>query len=358
MAFGPRFNLVVGSNAQGKTNVLEALYVAATLGSFRTRHSPDMVRRGAESAMVEASFVRRDSPCTVRVALSGQGRRAWFNGKALRQVDDYLGSLAVVLFTPDDLQLLKGGPLGRRQFLDHLIVQADPQYAASLRQYQRALKQRNALLFRGQAASFDDPGLMAYTRQMTDTALLVCRARQQAVAAMEPLAGPLVQDISGGTDRVSLRFSPGLPLTAELLKPEARDDARQAVMAAYRESFPRDRARGCTTVGPQRDDVEVFLDDAPLCDHGSQGQHRSVVLALKSATVTILTRVFGAPPLLLLDDLSSELDQKRRARLFSRLLNEGGQVFLTGTEEVLYDLLPAGDRRGFTIDAGEVRVRS
>jgi len=256
-----------------------------------------------------------------------------------------------VLFTPDDLALLKGGPEGRRNFLDRLIFQVRPGFMRTVLEYRRTLRQRNALLAKTENLDWGDPSHQAYVRELVRLGTTIISARAEMTRMLQPLVAPMVQDVSAGRDAISLVYDCSVTATP--------GDDEAGIMEAFldklRTGFDGDKRTRTTRSGPQRDDLAVTLNDIPLKEHASQGQHRSVVLALKAAEVQILQQRLGAPPVLLLDDLSSELDTRRRQALFHHLLNTAGQVFLTATEDTLSDLIDKEQTRRYSISGGVIQ---
>ena len=351
LGFGDHFNFIVGPNAQGKTNLLEALYYLGGLHSFRSRRSTQLIMHQKDRGLLAAEIQRGKAQYDIRVMLDPQGRRVWFNGKNLVRPDDYYGTLAVVLFTPDDLALLKGGPEGRRNFLDRLIFQVRPGFMRTVLEYRRTLRQRNALLAKTENLDWGDPSHQAYVRELVRLGTTIISARAEMTRMLQPLVAPMVQDVSAGRDAISLVYDCSVTATP--------GDDEAGIMEAFldklRTGFDGDKRTRTTRSGPQRDDLAVTLNDIPLKEHASQGQHRSVVLALKAAEVQILQQRLGAPPVLLLDDLSSELDTRRRQALFHHLLNTAGQVFLTATEDTLSDLIDKEQTRRYSISGGVIQ---
>ena len=354
IGFGDRFNFIVGRNAQGKTNLLEALYYLGGLHSFRSRRSSQLIMHQKDRGLIAGELQRGKARYDIRVMLDPQGRRVWFNGKNLVRPDDYYGTLAVVLFTPDDLALLKGGPDGRRGFLDRLIFQVRPGFVRTVQEYRRSLRQRNALLTKSDRLAWGDPAHQAYVKELVRLGTAIIAARADMTRSLQPLVAPMVRDVSAGRDVIGLHYD--CSVTASPLGDEA--DIMEDFLAKLRTGFEGDRRTGATRHGPQRDDLAVSLNDIPLKEHASQGQHRSVVLALKGAEVQILRQRLGAPPVLLLDDLSSELDLQRREALFRHLLDTAGQVFLSATEDSLSDLIDPRQTRRFAISGGVIQEAS
>jgi len=311
-------SLLVGPNGQGKSNLLEAIALLATAKSFRTSHERELIRDGCERATVagdvvlQAGFVRLG--CTI--ARNGAGTRKTYavNGKGVRFAS-YLGNARVVTFVPADLDLAGGAPAARRTFLNAALAQEDRAYYASLAAYQKYVTQKNAML-RG-AIGFDGDLLDTYDERLAQTGAALVAARRRYVDELADAAAAAYDRIAGGRDGgLRVRYAPNA----------SEDELPDRIKAAR----PLETARRRALVGPHRDDFELALGQRPLAAYGSQGQQRSAVLALKIAEYNVMTARSGEPPLLLLDDVLSELDPERQAA-FLGALDGLRQAFVTAT---------------------------
>ncbi|MFL5407271.1 MAG: DNA replication/repair protein RecF [Myxococcales bacterium] len=328
---GPSTTVLFGPNGQGKTNFLEACYLVCTLRPLRAQKLAELVRFGGAEALVRASFAIDAGEREIEVTIRDGARAARLDGKPVRDPDDLFGGIAVVAFTPDDLWLVKGSPDGRRRLLDRAVQNQMPAHLADARDYLRALKARNQLLRTGATDdlrdAFDVPlaRLGARIRLRRERLLDSLRgraARAFAEVTREDAALSLAYQASG-------RDSDGLGPEAAL-RGESELEAR--LLAAFARRLPRDRERGYTSVGPHADDLAVSLGDEPARTFASQGQARAAILAFKIAEIESLRSAQGRTPLLLLDDVSSELDPERNAFLMAYLGSLGGQVVLTTTD--------------------------
>jgi DNA replication and repair protein RecF len=321
--------VVTGDNGEGKTNLLEAISYLATLRSLRASPSEAMVRQGAgaDHAIVRAEAHREGRRLTVEAELRASGRdRVQINGQPLRRNRDLLGAIQVTVFSPDDLALIKSGPQARREYLDDLLVALHPRNDPLISEVERVLKQRNALLKSpGVAAArrgsdLDDE--IRHTLDVWDTKL--ASAGEELVAAR---CG-LVEDLG---PPVALAYS---TLAGRSSKPAAgetslayRPSWSGALLDALRAARTDDLRRGVTTLGPHRDDLDAHIAGLPARTHGSQGEQRCLALALRLAGHQLVTERVGSPPVLLLDDVFSELDQARSEALLQSL--PPGQAVLT-----------------------------
>lgn len=328
LALEPGLTAIIGPNGVGKTNLLEALGVLATLKSFRGSPTESMVRRGAEVAVVRAEGVRDDRPVLIELEL-GRGRtKAQVNRQRLKRGRDLLGALRISVFAPDDLALIKEGPSIRRDYLDDTLVALDPSVDAVYRDFDRILKQRNALLRQSQGMSPDrldestEVTLDVWDDKFSSVGTRVADGREQLVRRM----GPLVQDsydLLIGTDDAARQ-----PVEATYVRSWG-DVSLADAMAAARTG---DLRRGVTTVGPHRDELDLRLNNLTARTEASQGEQRTLALALRLAAHRLVTDTIGEPPLLLLDDVLSELDVDRADALLANL--PPGQTVITSATEL------------------------
>jgi DNA replication and repair protein RecF len=360
VALGPGLNVVSGPNAQGKTNLLEAIATAALTRSPRAASSAELLRWGADAAQVTARIRRPDGPTTLELRLQrplAQGavvRTVSVDG-APRPARAVLGICPVVLFWPEDLLLLKGAPEGRRRLLDVVVAQTDALAAAAMVRYRRVLDQRNALLRQIRLGQAGPAPLAGFTEELARSAGTVLVARQRLVAALAPLAAAALGEISDGREEVELRYrAEGI----EGPPPATPEEAAARLVEALETRRAEELARGVTVAGPHRDDVDILLEGRPARAGASQGQQRSLVLACKLAEVRHLTAVLRIAPVLLLDDVLSELDAHRRERLLHALgAGTHLQTVLTTTDPDGLSLRSARVRRlgvseGHVSDAG------
>ncbi|MGA8893603.1 MAG: DNA replication/repair protein RecF [Anaeromyxobacteraceae bacterium] len=328
----PRSTVLVGPNGQGKTNLLEALFLLCTLRPLRATRLAELVRFGAEGARVQGDF---DGPGGVRqvaVEIGPQGRTAFLDGKPLAssdRLDAFFEGRAAVCFSPDDLLLVKGGPDQRRRFLDRAAFNRWPAVLGEAREYLRALRERNAALRGAEPAveeSFREPLVRAGAR--------LAARRVALVAEIAPRVASAFAEISGdGAAEARLAYRPAAGVPPQGSEEEIAHRLREAL--ALR--IGRDREKGYTSAGPHMDDLTLALGGKGARPYGSQGQQRALVLALKIAEIENLREKLGRPPLLLLDDVSSELDPEKNGHLLRHLAALPGQAFLTTTDRRLLE---------------------
>lgn len=346
---GPGVNVFLGANGQGKTNLLESVAMLALSSSPRARREIDLIGPVAPESRIQASVESGGRNLEVMISLVADGERARrtieVDGVRRRSVD-LPGHLRVTLFWPDDLGLVKAGPELRRRFLNHMLVQVEPGYAVALAGLKRVLEQRNHLLKqiagRGGAlgSGFAGPGgqleLEAWDEELVKFSSVIVTARERAVRELRPDAASFHSQVAAGeTLDVSYQGPP--------------DD----LAAALRQALPEDLRRGSTSVGPHRDDIEVLLDGKQARAFGSQGQQRTAVVSLKLAEAELIAGRTGERPVLLLDDVLSELDVERRTALLSQV-ERGGQVVITAVESESFPPDLIAGARVWTVIAGRI----
>ena len=352
LAFDPGVQIFLGANAQGKTNIIEALYYAAFGRSHRTSSDAELIRVGADGAHIGLSFRRHDVPGELSFTFArGARRRITYAGESLRQ-RDLVGILPMVLFSPEDLFLVKGAPALRRRYLDAELSQASPAYYGELLRYTRILKQRNAVLkdIRERLAAPEE--LSPWDAQLAKSAAYIVTRRIAAVAQLGALSAR-VQAVLAAGEELALAYE----IAGAGAEDFAEDDMTESLHVWYNkmlcEGRARDIARAATGVGPHLDDLVLRVGGMSLRSYGSQGQQRTGALALKLAELFYLQENIGEAPILLLDDVMSELDADRRRALLDFIRHEHIQTFITATDAAYFPTERMGTYR--YVEAGTVR---
>jgi DNA replication and repair protein RecF len=353
----PGVTALVGPNGQGKTNLVEALGYLATLGSHRVALDAPLVRADAERAVVRALVVQDGRDTSVEVEITpGRANRARLGGAPVPRPRDILGALRTVLFAPEDLALVKGDPSDRRRFLDELLVARYPRYAAVRSDYDRVLKQRNALLKTASAARRQGGSALrtldVWDQHLAEAGAALLAGRHDVVEAIRPLLDKAYTAVSGGGGPVGVSYKSSLPDdVAQTADRELLAAALAAGLAAVRD---QELDRGITLVGPHRDDLVLTLGELPAKGYASHGESWSVALALRLAAYDLL-RSDGGEPVLILDDVFAELDDSRRAQL-AEVVGPAEQVLVTAA--VAADVPEALTGARFDVEGGRVtRVR-
>lgn len=366
ITLGAPKTILVGDNAQGKSNLLEAVELLATLRSHRVNQDRDLVQGGMGSGQISAQVQRLASPVELSLTLRAGGRRtARLNRETLRRQLDFLGHLNTVQFSSLDLELVRGGPQHRRTWLDSLLIQLEPYSAHLLDQYQTILRQRNALLKRQRRDPSFDPSLDRSTTpiapqelalwdaQLATAGTRVMRRRARALARLAPLAQTWHGLISGNQEVLGLTYCPQVARDS----PDRWDDADylpQAFLDKIQERAQAEMHQGTSLVGPHRDDIELSINGTPARQYGSQGQQRTTVLALKLAELQLIDEVIQDAPLLLLDDVLAELDLHRQGQLLEAI-HDRFQTLITTTHLNNFDAQWLRSSQIFTVNAGAVQ---
>lgn len=349
LTFSPGLNVIYGDNAQGKTNLLEAIAFLATGKSHRTSRDQEMIREGTEGLTASASIQRRTGALQVELSLGLHSRkRVKINGVAENRIIKLLGNLAAVFFSPDDLQLLKGGPALRRRFLDVELSQVSQPYLHYLVTYNRTLAQRNTLLKQERV----DPSLLnIYDEQLAAAGSQLVVRRARALQELDLLSSSYHQLLSEGKEQLHLQYQ-SQGLGEELgLDPEAVADRLHTLLKQRR---PDELRRQITLVGPHRDDIAFWINQRDARLYASQGQQRTAVLSLKLAELDFMKGQIGEYPILLLDDVASELDPHRRHYLL-HAVDAGVQTLVSCTdlEDLTVQEWPK-EHRLYRVQAGTV----
>lgn len=344
-------HLFLGGNGQGKTNLLEAIYLVASGRSMRAGRDEEMIGWGSPHAEVRLEAESLRGRYELRMVLTPRGKRAYVNGSWVRRLGELLEYVSAVLFVPDDLNLVKGGPEARRRFLDGQLVQALPAYREALTNFHRVLRQRNRLLEQISLGEKRAAGLEVWDASFVEQATRVIYRRAKAVEALSPLASEAHRRVAGSKE-LTLRYRPYFAGESEPA-PVSLDQIRERVAVSLQESRGLELRRGTSLVGPQRDDLEMTLDGRSARRFASQGEQRTVVLACKIAELELMASYLGEYPVLLLDDVLSELDPVRQAA-FVQVAMGRTQTLVTSTEA---SSLPEGLRqqgRSYRVQAGQI----
>ncbi|MBQ6373159.1 MAG: DNA replication/repair protein RecF [Clostridia bacterium] len=342
-AFAPceGVNVLLGDNGQGKTNILEALYLCCTGRSHRTRQDRELIRWGADLASVKVDAERRDGSHEVEIVMQALGRRRLkVAGQEVSRSGELMGHVTGVLFSPEDLRTVKDGPAERRRFVDMALSQIRPAYYYALQRYARALKQRGEVLKAAQSQPELLKTLDSWDEQLAQAGASLMQQRRSYIARLSASAADTHREISDGRECLEIRYLPSVSMG---------DDARDILDALFA-AREGDLRRMVTSVGPHRDDVQLLIEGRDVRAYGSQGQQRTAALAMRLSELGVMKSELGEWPMLMLDDVMSELDPSRRRQLVGRL--HGVQTFITCTDE--NDLAGAEVGRAWRVSGGEL----
>jgi DNA replication and repair protein RecF len=333
--FVPGVNVLIGQNGQGKTNIVEAIYYLATLTSHRVASENPLVSSGKTSAVIRARINEEDRAVAIDLEISpGKTNRAKINRSPLPRVRDILGIVRVIMFAPEDLALVKGDPSERRSFMDHTLIQRIPRYAGVKADYEKVLRQRNALLKSFNRDNIDST-LDVWDEQLAKLGAEITHTRIQFIRDLKPFIRNRYHSISGGENAVSsselsLDYQSKYLIESDiesLTQSEIQDQIREELAARKKDEL----IRGVTLVGPHRDELFIGLGELPLKGYASHGECWSAALALRVASADVL-KADGIEPILILDDVFAELDVMRRGTILE-LTKNAPQVFITAAVE-------------------------
>ena len=347
VTFDPQVNIFCGNNAQGKTNVLEAVFLACTTKSHRGSRDREMIRLGTEEAHIRLGLVKDSVPHRIDMHLKkNKPKGIAIDGVPIHKSGELLGFVKVIFFSPEDLSMIKNGPGERRRFLDMELCQLEPFYVTELTNYNRILLQRNNLLRQispgpggGRTA---DSGLLdtlsVWDEQLLDYGSKIMKARAVFLQQLSPVIEEVHGKLSGGTEQIQVRYEPGC--------------AEEAFAEKLREARSRDLFLKTTTVGPHRDDILFLVNGLDARRYASQGQQRTAALSLKLSEIEIVKQRTGEKPILLLDDVLSELDRNRQNYLLDSIEEIQTMITCTGLEEFVGSRLEKN--RSFEVKAGRI----
>ncbi len=325
--FSEGLNVLTGRNAQGKTNCAEAVFYLCTGASLRIRHDRQLLRRGEDCARIAAEAQTRFGSVALEAAIFENRRELYLNGNRLAKAADFVGNMNSVFFSPGELRLIQDGPDERRRFLNLSISQTSREYCTALARYQRILDQRNNLL-KERDTSLILETLPVWDEQLAVYAARIIRHRRRYLKELSPLASEAHAYLTDGVEQLSLGMDGDYP--------EEEGEIAEKLLAQFSASRERDLRLGFTTVGPHRDDIRIAIDGADARGYCSQGQARTAALSLKVAETEIFRALAGEAPVLILDDVMSELDLPRRKKLLDRVKDIQCILTCTHAERVLY----------------------
>ncbi len=322
--FSKDFNLIYGNNAQGKTNILESIYISALGRSFQTNKDNELIKIGKEKANVEIDYVRKDREGKITLEIADK-KTFYINGIKQKRLSDIIGKINIVLFYPDNINIIKGGPSERRKFLDIMISQLKPNYLHLLNRYLKTLEQRNAYLKQIKFDNKREDLLEIWDEKLSELSSEIYKYREEYIEKIREKIETIHNKITNcGKEQEKLEIffiSSG--------------KTQKDFLEKLKETREIDIKRGFTSTGIHRDDFEIYINGKDVGIYGSQGQQRTSVLSLKLTELNIIYDEIGEEPILLLDDFMSELDENRRTNL-TKVIDKN-QVFITCTDKILVE---------------------
>ena len=338
VVFDPKLNLILGDNAQGKTNLLESLFIMGLGKSFKTNNDKEMIYFGEKAARAKCIVVGENKETEIEITYSPEGKLIKVDGVKLLRNVDLLENVYVVVFSPEDLKIVKDGPDHRRRFLDRELCQIKPVYYSDLGNYKKVLKQRNALL-RDQNSDiylFD-----VFDESLAEYGVRIVEERKRFIDRLYTICRKIHSDISSGKEELEIKY-------------ETSTADKEQMKKKLREGFEADLAKGYTVFGPHKDYLSIKINGKDIRVYGSQGQQRTAALSLKLAEIELIKQETGENAVLLLDDVLSELDATRQRYLIETMKDVQIFVSATGIEEELQNMLPKGNV--YYVDNGKVNL--
>ena len=311
-------NIFYGENAQGKTNIIEAIFLCSLGKSFRAKKDIEMIKINEQNAIVEIEYEKSDRDGKIKIEL-GNKKNIYLNGIKIKKLSELLGNLNIVIFTPDDINILKGGPENRRKFLDIMISQLRPNYMHILNLYMKTIDQRNKYLKQIKEENKDEKLLEIWDEKLAEYAIKICEYREEFINKIIEKIKKIHKNITNGKEEIELKYITECKNKENYLK-------------LLKERRKLDIIKGFTTKGVHRDDFVIYINKKEINIYGSQGQNRTAMLSLKLAELQVINDEIGEYPILLLDDFMSELDKNRRKNFLENI--ENTQVIITGTEKL------------------------
>lgn len=352
LLFSPHINVLFGENAQGKTNLLEAIYVLALTRSHRTANDKELINWQSSNAQIAAQIEKQNGVLPLELDLGSRGKKAKVNHLEQAKLSSYVGQLNVILFAPEDLQIVKGAPQKRRKFMDMEFGQMSNKYLYNSSQYRKILKQRNKYLKDlHRQTSTDKVYLSVLSDQLAAFGAEIIFQRLQLIKQLEKFAQQIHSEISQGKETLVLDYHTSIPVANQI----SVEALYQYLQQQYQQIQAKEIMQATTLLGPHRDDLQFLVNDKNVAAFGSQGQQRTTALALKLAEIDLMKEQTNEYPVLLLDDVLSELDDYRQTHLLTAIQDKV-QTFLTTTSlsGVQQELLR--DPRIFKIKAGQVQA--
>lgn len=311
-------NLFYGENAQGKTNIIEAIFLSSMGKSFRAKKDKEMISLGEEKSIIEIEYEKIDRDGKIKIEL-GNKKIVYINGIKIKKLSELLGNINVVIFTPDDINILKGGPQNRRRFLDIMISQLRPNYMYNLNLYLKTLEQRNNYLRQIREENKNENMLDIWDEELANYAINIYKYRKEFIEKIKEKIKKTHEEITNNKEEIKIEY------LSECI-------SKEKYLELLKQRRKLDIIKGYTTKGIHRDDFIIYINDKELSTYGSQGQHRTAILSLKLSELNIVKEEIGESPILLLDDFMSELDEKRRKNFLEKI--EDVQVIITCTEKI------------------------
>lgn len=327
--FDPNINIFIGKNAQGKTNLLEAIYFLALTRSHRVTNDRELIQFGKDYSNIMGRVCKRQNTLDLRVLITKKGKKAWVNRIEQAKLSKYVGQLNAILFSPEDLELIKGAPALRRKFMDQEFGQINPEYLYFASQYRQVLLQKNNYLKQlAKGTAKDQVFLDVLSDQLAGVAAEIISRRFKFLRQLDQAASKAYENISLAGEKLQLLYRPSI---SDITETDTTEIIYHKILRNFQSNKTNEIKKGTTLVGPHRDDIEFILDNKNSHLYASQGQQRTITLSLKLAEIQLVQQLTKEYPILLLDDVMSELDHSRQSALLNYIHGKT-QTFITTTD--------------------------
>ena len=348
LSLHPKMNIIVGSNAQGKTNIIESIYYFSIGKSHRTNKDYEIINWNKENAYMKGNFIKNNQDQIIEIGISNnQNKKVKSNGLLLEKVGDLLGKVHIVLFSPEDLKLIKEGPIERRNFLDREISNIKPQYYYATLEYNKILQQRNHLLKKIMSNQSLRETISVWNEQLIDVGMKIIQTRIYFLKKINSMAKKIHSEITDNKENLELYYQSTILSSQEDIK-----NIQHLFRKKLEKNINLDIKRGSTSIGPHRDDIKITINKTDIRPYGSQGQQRTAALSLKLAIFKLIHSEVGEFPILLLDDVMSELDQNRQRKLIEYIKDV--QSFITCTDLNFLKYMEYQDKKIFKVKNGQI----
>lgn len=333
LEFHPKVNIILGNNAQGKTNILESIFLSSLGKSFRTSNDYEMIRFGCKFFRIKIDAEKKNEDISVEMAVSKESKAVKLNGKKIKKIAELLENVYIVVFSPEDLKIVKEEPEKRRKFIDRELCQIKPMYYSNLSRYKKVLLQRNAML---KENSPKISLLEIWDYELAEYGSKIILQRDHFIRKLDKISSEIHKNITNGKEKMHVQYESDVPTMENL------EDQKTIFIEKIKKAVEKDLQRRSTSVGPHRDDLKISVNGIDIRKYGSQGQQRTAALSLKLAEIMLIREETGEDAILLLDDVLSELDEERQNYLIHSLADI--QLFITAAEmsEKVQGSLPEG----------------
>lgn len=341
--FHPKVNIILGNNAQGKTNLIEAVYLSSLGKSFRTSNDFEMIKFGSKFFRIKIEAEKKNEDICIEMAVSKESKAVKINGRKIKKISELLENIYIVVFSPEDLKIVKEEPERRRKFIDRELCQIKPMYFNNLSRYKKVLLQRNTML---KERSPKISLLEVWDYELADYGSRIILHRSEFIKKLDKISSQIHKNITDGKEKLHVQYESNIPFMKDL------NEQRNLFLEKLKASLDSDLSRRSTNVGPHRDDLKITVNGIDIRKYGSQGQQRTAALSLKLAEIMLIKEEKEEDCVLLLDDVLSELDEERQNYLINSLSNI--QLFITSAElsEKVKSTLPEG--KTFLVDDGQI----